>query len=138
MSRKGFYGSEIYCSFLRNRIGQALLSGHAGQWKERQISSERAARHVMVEPYGCADVTGGLSSLLSTVSTAITVLISVMEWEQGCIYNRRWLFLSLRPGRDGIPQWKELVFNTRCPSISGLHLTFLCGSVLFYLSLPLP
>ena len=138
MSRKGFYGSEIYFSFLRNRIGQALLSGHAGQWKGRQISSERAARHVMVEPYGCADVTGGLSSLLSTVSTAITVLISVMEWEQGCIYSRRWLFLSLRPGRDGIPQWKELVFNTHCPSISGLHLTFLCGSVLFYLFLPLP
>ena len=80
----------------------------------------------------------GLSSLLSTVSTAITVLTLVMEWEQGCIYNRRWLFLSLLPGRDGIPQWNELVFSTDCPSISALHLTFLCESVLFYPSLPLP
>lgn len=82
MSRKGFYGSECYCSFLRNQIGQALLSGHADQRKGCQISSERAAGHVTVAPYGCEDVTGGLSSLLSIVSAAITVLIAVMEWEQ--------------------------------------------------------
>ena len=57
----------------------------------------------------------------------------------GCIYNTRWLFLSsLLPGRDGIPQWKELVFNIDYPSTSALHLTCLCESALFYSSLPLP
>lgn len=33
-------------------------------------------------PYGWADVTGRLSSLLSTTSDVITVVILVMEWEQ--------------------------------------------------------
>lgn len=60
-----------------------MTSSIAISWREKKIVSERIARDRDTVPYGWADVTGRLSSLLSTTSDVITVVILVMEWEQG-------------------------------------------------------
>lgn len=52
----------------------------------------------------------------------------LMEWEQGCIYYRCWLFLPLLPGRDESHSGKPW-YSTDHSSVPALELMFLYESI---------